>query len=200
MHLGIFEIGNLVAGGMGEVYRARVTKPVARSSQLSSLRSNWGPYASARRQLDREPHEIPAPRQPSVLSATLRIEIHDDVVQLTQAGVNMSGKQESSTLTFNVDGVEHPIPQAPGFVSLCQWVGTHALESMGKKDGAVVGHGTYAVFRRWTGDDRHGQRHRQSQHFTVSRMLCPVGWRHVVTSDTMWSLWQPGKGESASES
>jgi hypothetical protein len=66
-------------------------------------------------------------------------------VQLTQAGVNMSGKQESSTLTFNVDGVEHPIPQAPGFASLCQWVGTHALESMGKKDGAVVGHGTYAV-------------------------------------------------------
>jgi hypothetical protein len=78
-------------------------------------------------------------------SATLRIEIHDDVVQLTQAGVNMSGKQESSTLTFNVDGVEHPIPQAPGFVSLCQWVGNHALESMGKKDGAVVGHGTYAA-------------------------------------------------------
>jgi hypothetical protein len=78
-------------------------------------------------------------------SATLRIEIHDDVVQLTQAGVNMSGKQESSTLTFNVDGVEHPIPHAPGFVSRCQWVGTHALESMGKNNGAVVGHGTYAV-------------------------------------------------------
>ncbi|GAC1467749.1 MAG: hypothetical protein PVSMB1_16680 [Gemmatimonadaceae bacterium] len=34
------QIGNLVAGVMGEVYRARVTKPGARSSQLSSLHSN----------------------------------------------------------------------------------------------------------------------------------------------------------------
>jgi hypothetical protein len=78
-------------------------------------------------------------------NATLRIEIHDDIVQLTQAGVNMSGKQESSTLSLHVDGVEHPIPQAPGVVSLCRWVGTHALESIGKKDGVLVGHGTYAA-------------------------------------------------------
>jgi hypothetical protein len=78
-------------------------------------------------------------------SATMHFEIEGNIVNLTHAGINMSGKQESATMTLSADSVEYPIPQAPGFVSICRWVGTHALETMGKKDGAIVGHGTYAV-------------------------------------------------------
>jgi hypothetical protein len=82
---------------------------------------------------------------PQFQNATMHFEIEGNIVDLTHAGVNMSGKQESATMTLSADGVEYPIPQVPGFVSVCRWVGTHALETMGKKDGAIVGHGTYAV-------------------------------------------------------
>jgi len=79
-------------------------------------------------------------------SATLRFEMSGDVISLTQAGVNMSGKHESSTLTLQADGEEHPVsPQAPGVVVVTKWIGTHVLETIGKKDADVVGRGTYEV-------------------------------------------------------
>jgi hypothetical protein len=79
-------------------------------------------------------------------SATLRFEVSGDAISLTQAGVNMSGKHESSTLTLLADGEEHPVsPQAPGVVVVTRWIDTHVLETIGKKDGEVVGRGTYEV-------------------------------------------------------
>ena len=78
-------------------------------------------------------------------SAAIRFQIDGNTVALTHAGVNMSGKQESATMTLQADGVEYPIPQVPGVVSLCRWVGSRTLETIGKKDGIVVGHGTYTV-------------------------------------------------------
>ena len=78
-------------------------------------------------------------------SSSMHFTIDGNAVVLAFAGVNASGTHESARLTMNADAIEHPIPQAPGVVSLCQWVGTHALETIGKKDGAIVGHGTYAV-------------------------------------------------------
>jgi hypothetical protein len=78
-------------------------------------------------------------------SATLRFDVVENTISLTQSGVNMSGKPESSTLTLLADGREHPVPQAPGVVVVTQWVAAHVLETIGKKDGEVLGRGTYEV-------------------------------------------------------
>ena len=79
-------------------------------------------------------------------SATLTFEVSGDSVSLTQAGVNMSGKSESSTLIFHADGAEHPVsPQAPGIVVVTRWLGTHQLETVAKRAAATIGRGTYEV-------------------------------------------------------
>lgn len=79
-------------------------------------------------------------------SATLTFEVSEDVVTLTHAGVNMAGKHESGTMRLHPDGQEHPVSaQAPGVVVVTQWFGADVLETEGKKDGRVVGRGTYAV-------------------------------------------------------
>ena len=78
--------------------------------------------------------------------ATLTFEESGDAVSLTHAGVNHSGKQESVTTVLHVDGLEHEVsPQAPGVVVVTRWIGTHTLASEARKDGHVVGQGTYAV-------------------------------------------------------
>jgi hypothetical protein len=79
-------------------------------------------------------------------SATMRFDVSgavDETVVLRYGGVNHSGTDESAAHTMSVDGVERPIPQAPGVVGVCRWAGPRALETIGKKDGAVVGHATY---------------------------------------------------------
>lgn len=81
-------------------------------------------------------------------SATLRFEVAGDAISLTQAGVNMSGKHESSTVQLQADGEEHPVsPQAPGVVVVTKWIGPHVLETLGKKDAEVVGRGIYEISR-----------------------------------------------------
>ena len=78
-------------------------------------------------------------------SATLQFAVDGDTVTLTQGGVNAGGQAESGTITLQADGKERPIPQAPGVVSVVRWVGSRVLETVGKKDGQVVGRGTYEV-------------------------------------------------------
>jgi hypothetical protein len=79
-------------------------------------------------------------------SATLTFEISGDVVSLTHAGVNMAGKRESGTTVLHPDGQERLVsPQAPGVAVATTWVGAHVLETVAKKDGHVVGSGSYAV-------------------------------------------------------
>lgn len=54
----------------------------------------------------------------------------------------------SATLTtvLHADGRDHSVsPQVPGVVVATRWVGTNVLETVAKKDGQVVGHGTYEV-------------------------------------------------------
>lgn len=78
--------------------------------------------------------------------ATLRFEVSGDVVSLTHGGVNAAGKSESGTTVLRSDGQEHPVsPQAPGVMVATRWVGLHVLESVAKRDGHVVGKGTYEV-------------------------------------------------------
>jgi hypothetical protein len=78
-------------------------------------------------------------------SATLQFVVNGDAVTLTHGGVNPSGQQESGTITLRADGKERPIPQAPGVVSVARWIGSHVLETVGKKNGQIVGRGTYEV-------------------------------------------------------
>ena len=78
-------------------------------------------------------------------SSTMRFDVSENVVVLAYAGVNMAGKHESATQTLQVDGVEHPIEQAPGVVSRSSWIGSRTLETIGKRDGVVLGQGIYSV-------------------------------------------------------
>ena len=58
----------------------------------------------------------------------------------------MSGRQETGTTTLYPDGQEHPASeQAPGIVVVTSWVGSHILDTLAKKDGQVIGQGTYEV-------------------------------------------------------
>jgi len=76
--------------------------------------------------------------------ATMTITIGAGEVALAYEGINASGKPEASVQTMHADGVEHPIPQAPGFVAVST-LGERRLEAVGKKDGAVLGRGVYEV-------------------------------------------------------
>ena len=79
-------------------------------------------------------------------SATLHFEVSGNAVSLTQAGVNMSGKNESSTLRLDADGEEHDISSlAPGIVVISKWIGDHVLETIAKRGSEVIGRGTYEV-------------------------------------------------------
>jgi hypothetical protein len=79
-------------------------------------------------------------------SATLRFVVTDDAVTLTHGGVNAAGKEESGTVTLQVDGHEHAAsPQAPGVVTVTRWVDPKILEIVARKDGQTVGHQTFEV-------------------------------------------------------
>lgn len=79
-------------------------------------------------------------------SAFLRFEVNGAAISLTQGGVNMSGKQEQSTLALQADGQECAVsPQAPGVVVITSWLGPNVLETIGKRGADVLGRGTYEV-------------------------------------------------------
>lgn len=101
---------------------------------MNPLNGNW--IANLEKSRRHENHQFQ--------SAALRFEVSGNSVSLTQSGVNMSSKDESSTLMLVADGEEHPVsPQAPGVVVISRWIGTHVLETVGKRGDAVLGRGTY---------------------------------------------------------
>jgi hypothetical protein len=77
-------------------------------------------------------------------SATATFTVGAGEVVMAYDGINASGKRETSSQMFRADGQEHAIPQAPGFVAVST-LGERRLESMGKKDGTVLGRGIYEV-------------------------------------------------------
>ena len=78
-------------------------------------------------------------------SATMRFEVSGNEISLTHGGVNMSGKAESGTLTLLADGEAHPVPAQAGVVVVTRWIGTHELETIGKRGDQTLGRGTYEV-------------------------------------------------------
>jgi hypothetical protein len=78
--------------------------------------------------------------------ATLSFDVSGDVVTLTHGGVNAAGKQESGTTILRSDGKDHAVsPLAPGVVVATRWRDANVLETVARKDGQVVGDGTYEV-------------------------------------------------------
>lgn len=79
-------------------------------------------------------------------SATLRFEFVGDVIRLTSAGVTKSGKAVSQTTELKPDGQEHADTGAPaGYVIVTRRVNPRKLEMVSKKDGQVLGGGTFEV-------------------------------------------------------
>src|SRR5580765_8287760 len=77
-------------------------------------------------------------------SATATFTVRAGEVVMAYDGINASGKRETSAQTFRADGQEHPVPQAPEFVTIST-LGERRLESIGRKHGALLGRGTYEV-------------------------------------------------------
>lgn len=77
-------------------------------------------------------------------NATMHFAIANDEVRLSYEGVNASGKAERSEQVVHADGLPHPHPLAPGIV-VTSSLGPHGFESTATKDGATMGHGSYAV-------------------------------------------------------
>jgi hypothetical protein len=79
-------------------------------------------------------------------SATLSFDVSGDMVTLIHSGVNAAGKQESGTTVLCSDGQDHAVSElAPGVEVATRWRGANVLETVAKKDGQVIGDGTYEV-------------------------------------------------------
>lgn len=74
----------------------------------------------------------------------MTFEVVGNDISLLYEGVNAAGERESSKRHFCADGNDHSIPEAPGCVEMAT-LGSHFLESVGKKGGAVAGSSRYEV-------------------------------------------------------
>lgn len=96
-----------------------------------------GTWSANLEQSQRDPHH-------QFTELTMRFEVTPDTVTLTYFGVNHAGHQESSTVVLHSDGKEYPTPQAPGTMTIATRT-ERRLETIAKKDGAVLGRGAYEV-------------------------------------------------------
>jgi len=78
-------------------------------------------------------------------SASLQFAVDGDTVTIMDVVVDDSGHQASGKNTILVDGEEHPSENGNGYVLIARWRGSRILETVAKKDGQVVGWGTYEV-------------------------------------------------------
>ncbi len=84
-------------------------------------------------------------RHPSNLfrRAYIDISVERDVLTLTHAYIDESGRAEHGENELQVDGEVHD--RANGYAVRAAWNGTHAFETTATKDGVVVGEGRYEV-------------------------------------------------------
>ena len=130
----------VAAPGVAEPLLGQATTSPSQNSQTAAAKQSpfAGNWAANLAKSKRHPNH-------QFQSATLQFVVSGDTVTLTHGGVNAAGQEESGTITLQADGKERPIPQAPGVVSVVKWVGSRVLETLGKKDGQMVGRGTYEV-------------------------------------------------------
>ena len=78
-------------------------------------------------------------------SATLYIDVDGDTVTIVDVVVDADGREEQHTNTIHADGTEHPSEHRNGYSLTARWHGPRILETLGKKDGQVIGRGVYEV-------------------------------------------------------
>jgi len=78
-------------------------------------------------------------------SATMEFEVVDDVVTIHDVVVDASGREERGKNVIQVDGNEYSSENGSGYVLIARWRGPNIIETLAKKDGQIVGWGTYEV-------------------------------------------------------
>ena len=76
-------------------------------------------------------------------SATLQFEVAGDTVTIDDVVVDDSGHEERGRNIVLADGIEHA--SGNGYALMARWRDTTVIETVAKKDGKVVGWGTYEV-------------------------------------------------------
>ena len=78
-------------------------------------------------------------------AATLQFAVTDDTVTISHHEVSASGHAENSNSTLVADGKERPAGHGEGYIFVARWLDRRLLEAVEKKDGRLVGRGTYEV-------------------------------------------------------
>ena len=78
-------------------------------------------------------------------SATIVFEVSGDDVRITDAVVDTSGREERHVNTIRADGQEHGSEAGNGYSLMARWRDLHTLETIGSKDGQIIGSATYTV-------------------------------------------------------
>jgi hypothetical protein len=82
--------------------------------------------------------------------ATIVFEVDGEDVRITDVVVDEAGRVERRVNAVRADGLEHVPASGRGYSLIATWRDSYTLETVGKKDGEIVGGATYAV----SADDR----------------------------------------------
>jgi len=110
-------------------------EPTNSSSKVNPFAGSWTANLS---KSDRHPSN-------QFHSAGLEFAVEGDAVTIIDIVVDESGRQNTTTNTILVYGDAHPFEKRSGCVLVAKWRSSHILETVAKKDGEVVGWGTYEV-------------------------------------------------------
>ena len=78
-------------------------------------------------------------------SARLQFAVNGDTVTIIDVVVDGAGHEDTGKNTILVDGNEHPSLSGNRYALLARWRGSRILETVARKDGEIVGWGTYEV-------------------------------------------------------
>ena len=78
-------------------------------------------------------------------SMTLQFAVVLDTVTIGTTFVTTSGREQSATELFHLDGKEHPGTLSPGVVQIGTWINSRMIETRATKNGQDVGVITYEI-------------------------------------------------------
>ena len=78
-------------------------------------------------------------------SARLQVEVVGDTVTISDVVVDDAGRESRGKNAIRVDGNEHASERGNGYAMAAAWRGPNVLETVAKKDGEIIGRGTYEV-------------------------------------------------------
>ena len=78
-------------------------------------------------------------------SAIIEFEVVGNVVTIHDVVIDDLGHEQRSKNIIQVDGHEYPSENGSGYVLIASWRGPQVIETFAKKDGQLVGWGTYEI-------------------------------------------------------